>query len=93
MNPLDDAPFQILGWDITRGGEIKIGFILADGDRFIIPGKRLRGLATLLIINPSLSWWLRWFGRGRGRVDYFGVSECLIAEAKRCGRLDRMQRH
>jgi hypothetical protein len=93
MSPLDDAPFQILGWEVSRGGEVKVGFILADGNRFTIPARRLRDLATLLILNPVLSWWLRWFGGKRGCVDYYRASECLIAEARRCGRLDRMQRH
>jgi hypothetical protein len=57
MNPLEDAPFQIVGWDVSRGGEIEIAFVLASGDRFIIPGRKLRDLATLLILNPVLSWW------------------------------------
>ena len=90
---LAQAPFEIIGWDINRGGEIKIAFVIAGGDRLIIPGRKLRELSTLLILNPALDWWLSRFRGKPGCVDYFRVTECIISEAKRRGRLDRMQRH
>ena len=43
MTTLADAPFEIIGWDINRGGEIKIAFVIAGGDRLVVPGRKLRG--------------------------------------------------
>jgi hypothetical protein len=85
MATIPDAPFEIIGWDVNRGGEIKIAFVIAGGDRLIVPGRKLRELSTLLILNPALSWWLARFPGRRGCVNYFRVSECLIAKARRCG--------
>jgi hypothetical protein len=93
MTKLVDAPFEIIGWDINRGGEIKIAFVIAGGDRLILPGRKLRELSTLLMLNPTLSWWLARFPARHGCVNYSRVSEWIIAEAKRRGRLDRLTRH
>jgi hypothetical protein len=93
MSTIADAPFEIIGWDINRGGEIKSAFVIAGGDRLIVPGRKLRELSTLLTLNPTLAWWLSRFPGRRGCVNYFRVSECIIAEARRLGRLDRVQRH
>jgi hypothetical protein len=93
MTTIADAPFEIIGWDVNRGGEVKIAFVIAGVDRLIVPGRKLRELSTLLILNPSLAWWLTRFPGKRGCVNYFRVSEWIIAEAKRRGRLDRLTRH
>jgi len=49
MTTLADAPFEIIGWDINRGGEIKIAFVVTGGDRLNVPGGMLREVSTLLI--------------------------------------------
>jgi hypothetical protein len=93
MTTIADAPFEIIGWGINRAGEIKIASVIPGGDRLIVPGRKLRELSTLLILNPALDWWLSRFRGKRGCVNYFRISECIITGAKRRGRLDRMQRH
>jgi hypothetical protein len=93
MTNLGDAPFEIIGWDVNHGGEIKIAFVIAGGDRLVVPARKLRELSTLLMLNPTLKWWLFRFPGRLGCVNYFRISEWIIAEAKRRGRLDRLNRH
>jgi len=74
MTTTADAPFEFIGGDVNHSGEIQIAFVIAGGDRLIVPGRKPRELSTLLILNPTLAWWLARFPRKRGCVNYFRVA-------------------
>lgn len=93
MTTTADAPFEFIGRDVNHSGEIQIAFVIAGGDRLIVPGRKPRELSTLLILNPTLVWWLARFSEETWLRELFSRSEWIIAGAKRRGRLDRLTRH
>ena len=88
-----DAPFEFIGGDVNHSGEIQIAFVIAGGDRLIVPRRKPREHSTLLYPQSDVGLVAGEISEETWLRELFSRSEWIIAGVKRRARLDRLTRH